>query len=66
MMDDFDIPGRLIPSGSSYQWADKEFLPTCLENGWKMVPFDRHKDFFPDKHRKTIDDSINVHGLTLI
>ena len=65
MKDDYDIPGRVIPSGFIYQWADKEFLPLCLENEWTKVPFIRHADLF-DKSCEQPDGSIKVHLSTLI
>ena len=65
MIDQFDITDELIPSGVNYQWADKEFLPICLSNGWKKVPFERHQDWFGGACKQA-DNSIMIDGQTLI
>lgn len=55
----------MIPSGFIYQWADKEFLPLCLEKGWTKVPFSRHSDFFNVSCQQN-DGSIKVEHVWLL
>lgn len=43
MQDPFDIPGHLIPPGTTYQWCSEEML-AALSPDWEPVPVERMLD----------------------
>lgn len=68
----FNIPSDLIPRGMRYEWKrafidrqqhDMNHLADLMQNGWRPVPFARHKDFFPDRGWH---NWIEVGGLVLM
>lgn len=61
--DPFALPSSLVPDGMAYQWMPNHDVQKHAENGWAVVPAERHDGYFAPTGY--VGDAV-VGGMTLM